>query len=30
MREYMAKRKAELVEKAKNYKYGKVLEISRD
>lgn len=30
MREYMAKRKAELVEKAQKHKYGQVIEISRD
>jgi hypothetical protein len=30
MREYMAKRKGELVEKAKRSRYGKVVEISRD
>lgn len=30
MRDYLAKRKAELLEKAKNHRYGKLLEISRD
>lgn len=30
MRDYMAKRKAELLDKAKKHKYGEVIEISRD
>lgn len=30
MREYMAKRKAELLDKASKHKYGSVMEISRD
>ena len=30
MREYMAKRKAQIIDKATKYKYGSVMEISRD
>jgi len=30
MREYMAKRKAEIVEKVKKHRYGEVMEIARD
>lgn len=30
MREYIAKRRAEIQEKAQKYRYGSVIEISRD